>query len=114
MNPPPPLTIVLFPSSVFYYCNSVEIGQKHELQPLVDAIVKRRMVEPSIFLLEMCKPLVGCLRELYGMSEPLLHTLLGSSLAPALKRALQSSDDTEVLIRALEDTRDSGKSVDNL
>ncbi|NDF16217.1 hypothetical protein EB061_13020 [bacterium] len=84
------------------------------MQPLVDAIVKRRMVEPSIFLLEMCKPLVGCLRELYGMSEPLLDTLLGSSLAPALKRALQSSDDTEVLIRALEDTRDSGKSVDNL
>ncbi len=92
----------------------MEIGQKHELQPLVDAIVKRRMVEPSIFLLEMCKPLVGCLRELYGMSEPLLHTLLGSSLAPALKRALQSSDDTEVLIRALEDARGSGKSVGNV
>jgi hypothetical protein len=108
---PTPLTIVLFPVAVFDYCNSVEIGDKQELQPLVDAIVRRRMVEPSIFLLEMCKPLVGCLRELYGISEPLLHTLLGSSLAPALKRALQSSDDTEVLIRALEQARDGAKVV---
>ncbi len=89
----------------------MEIGQKQDLQPLVDAIVKRRMVEPSIFLLEMCKPLVGCLRELYAVSEPLLHTLLGSSLAPALKRALQSSDDAEVLIRALEETRGGSRSV---
>jgi hypothetical protein len=71
----------------------------------------RRMVEPSIFLLEMCKPLIGCFRELYGMSEPLLHTLLGSSLTPALKRALQSSDETERLIRALEQTRDGAKTV---
>ncbi|MEY4668968.1 MAG: hypothetical protein RL518_1667 [Pseudomonadota bacterium] len=72
------------------------------------------MVEPSIFLLEMCKPLVGCLRELYSMSEPLLHMLLGSSLAPALKRVLQSSDETELLIRALEGARHTGKSVGNL
>jgi hypothetical protein len=92
----------------------VEIGQKHELQPLVDAIVRRRMVEPSIFLLEMCKPLVGCFRELYAMSEPLLHTLLGSSLAPAMKRALQSSDETEVLIQALEEARAARKGVGSL
>ncbi|MEN9847035.1 MAG: hypothetical protein RIS36_2182 [Pseudomonadota bacterium] len=106
-----PLTIVLFPLRVFDYCNLVEIGQKQDVQPLVDAIVRRRMVEPSIFLLEMCKPLIGCLRELYGMTEPLLHTLLGSSLAPALKRALQSSDDTEALIQALEQARDGAKVV---
>ena len=45
------------------------------------------------------------------MTEPLLHTLLGSSLAPALKRALQSSDDTEALIQALEEARDGAKVV---
>lgn len=83
----------------------MEIAQNNELQPLVDAIVRRRMVEPSIFFLEMSKPLVGCMRELYAMSEPLLHVILGSSLAPALKRALQSVEDTERLIVALERSR---------
>lgn len=72
------------------------------LKPLVDAIVTRRMVEPSIFFLEMSKPLVGCMRELYALCEPLWHSVLGSSLAPALKHALQSAADTERLIVELE------------
>jgi hypothetical protein len=76
-----------------------------ELQPLVDAIVRRRMVEPSIFMLEMCKPLVGCARELYAMSEPLMNLAFGSTLAPVVKRALQSSEETEALIQALERSR---------
>ena len=84
----------------------METAKITELQPLVDAIVRRRIVEPSIFLLEMSKPLVGCMRELYAMSEPLMHIILGSSLAPALKRALQSSDDTELLISELEQARE--------
>lgn len=84
----------------------MEIARNTELQPLVDAIVRRRLVEPSIFLLEMSKPLVGCMRELYTMSEPLMHVILGSTLAPALKRALQSSEDTEVLITELERARE--------
>ncbi len=75
------------------------------MQPLVDAIVRRRMVEPSIFMLEMCKPLVGCMRELYSMSEPLMNLVFGSTLAPAFKRALQSSEETELLIQALERSR---------
>jgi hypothetical protein len=83
----------------------VETARNNELQPLVDAIVRRRLVEPSIFLLEMSKPLVGCMRELYAMSEPLMHAMLGSRLAPALKRALQSSEDAELLILELERTR---------
>lgn len=56
-------------------------------------------------MLEMSKPLVGCMRELYALSEPLMHILLGGSLAPALKHALQSSDATESLIQALEQAR---------
>ena len=75
------------------------------MQPLVDAIVRRRMVEPCIFMLEMCKPLVGCMRELYSMSEPLMNIVFGSTLAPAFKRALQSSEETELLIQALERSR---------
>lgn len=89
----------------------MEIAQNKELQPLVDAIVRRRMVEPSIFVLEMSKPLVGCMRELYAMSEPLLHVMLGSTLAPALKRALQSVEDTERLIAALERSRDAREEI---
>jgi hypothetical protein len=94
--------IVLSDPDFFYYCNSVETGKNAELQPLVDAIVRRGFVGPSIFLLEMSKPLVGCMRELYAMSEPVMHLMLGSSLAPALKRALQSAEDTERLILELE------------
>ena len=56
-------------------------------------------------MLEMCKPLVGCMRELYSMSEPLMQIVLGSTIAPAFKRALQSSDETERLIQALESSR---------
>lgn len=97
--------IVLSVPIFFDYCNSVETANNNELRPLVDALVQRRLVEPSIFLLEMSKPLVGCMRELYAMSEPLMHAMLGSHLAPALKRALQSSDDTELLIRELERAR---------
>lgn len=87
----------------------MEIARNTEIQPLVDAIVRRRLVEPSIFFLEMSKPLVGCMRELYTMSEPLMHVILGSKLAPALKRSLQSAEDTEVLIKELERVRESGR-----
>ena len=62
-------------------------------------------MEPSIFMLEMCKPLVGCMRELYAVSEPLMQVVLGPTIAPAFKRALQSSDETELLIQALERSR---------
>ena len=83
------------------------------MQPLVDAIVRRRMVEPSIFMLEMCKPLVGCMRELYSMSEPLMNLVFGSTLAPAFKRALQSSDETELLIQELERSRQESRGANS-
>lgn len=56
-------------------------------------------------MLEMCKPLVGCMRELYSMSEPLMNVVFGPTLAPAFKRTLQSSEETELLIQALERSR---------
>ena len=86
----------------------MESSENNELQPLVDAISRRRLIEPAIFFLEMSKPLVGCLRELRSMSEPIAQALLGATLAPALKRALRSSDDTERLIQLLESARTNG------
>lgn len=96
---------MLFSRIFFYYGIRVETERDCELKPLVDAILRRRMVEPAIFLLEMSKPLVGCMRELYGISEPLVHTLFGSSLTPAIKKVLASSDDTEAFIQLLERTQ---------
>ena len=78
-----------------------------DLRPLVDAIVRRGFAEPAIFMLEMSKPLVGCLREVYALSEPLVQIFVGTSLAAALKSALASSDDTECLISLLEASRAS-------
>ncbi len=60
------------------------------------------MVEPAIFFLELSKPLVGCMRELYGMSEPLARTLFGSKASPALGALLSSAEHVERLIVMLE------------
>jgi hypothetical protein len=76
-----------------------------DLRPLVEAIVRRGFAEPAIFMLEMCKPLVGCLREAYALSEPMVQIFVGPSLAASMKAALASSDDTECLISLLEASR---------
>ncbi len=77
------------------------------LEALADSIRDRGVVEPTIFFLELSKPLVGCMRELYGMSEPLLRTLLGRSLSPAIRELLSSADQVEKLIVILESKRAS-------
>jgi hypothetical protein len=63
------------------------------------------MVEPAIFFLELSKPLVGCMRELYGMSEPLVRALFGTKGSPALSAALSSAENVERLIVMLESER---------
>lgn len=63
------------------------------------------MVEPAIFFLELSKPLVGCMRELYGMSEPLARTLFGATLSPAVGTMLSSAEHIEQLIVMLESKR---------
>lgn len=78
-----------------------------DLESLAQAIRARKLVEPAIFVLEMSKPLVGCARELYRMSEPLMRMLFTPTLAPAVERVLSSSENVELLIRRLEDTRGS-------
>ncbi len=63
------------------------------------------MVEPAIFFLELSKPLVGCMRELYGMSEPLARALFGTKLSPAVATMLSSAEHVEHLIVMLESER---------
>ncbi len=80
-------------------------------EPLVEAIIRRKLCEPAIFILEMCKPLVGCMRELYGIGEPLACALLGPKFAPALRAALSSSEAVEDIIQRLESSRDGNRSL---
>lgn len=77
------------------------------LEALASSIRGKGMVEPAIFFLELSKPLVGCMRELYGMSEPLLRTLVGGALSPAIRELLSSAEHVEKLITMLESERAS-------
>ncbi len=71
----------------------------------MDVIVQRGLREPAIFIFEMSKPLVGCLREVYALSEPLVQLFVGSPLATAMRTVLASSDETERFITLLEASR---------
>lgn len=77
------------------------------IEQLAQALIDRRMVVPAIFLLELSKPLVGCMREFYGMTEGLQRVLFGSELAPATKELLSSVERVEELIVLLERHRDA-------
>ena len=72
------------------------------LQELATSIQRRRLVEPAIFLLELSKPLVGCMRELYEVSEPLQRTLFGKEILPSVRELLASRENVEALITILE------------
>lgn len=72
------------------------------IEQLAEAVRCRGLESPAIFFLELCKPLTGCLRELYGVSEPLETLVFGRTLLPALKQVLSSSEHVERLITLLE------------
>jgi len=72
------------------------------LDQMASAIEQRRLTAPAIMLLEMHKPLVGCLRELYAMAEPLALMLFGSTWSPVVRELLKSPDELERLIERLE------------
>ena len=75
---------------------------------LVDEIAQRRLIAPAIFLLELSKPLTGCMRELcVGIGDGLLRFALGERFTSALSDVLRSSEDVEALITRLESIRDS-------
>lgn len=75
------------------------------LEQIAQVLIERRMVAPAIFMLELSKPLVGCARELYGMTEGLQRVLFGSQCVPALKDLLSSVERVEELIVLLEKSR---------
>lgn len=83
----------------------VEASATVDVTPLVDAIVSRRLIEPAIFLFEMSKPLVGCLREVYALGEPLIQLFVGPRLADSLRGVLASSDEVEKFVSLLEASR---------
>ncbi len=76
------------------------------IESVAEAIERRGLCEPAIFILELSKPLVGCMRELYGVSEPVASALLGSAWAPKLREVFASSESVEALIQRLERARD--------
>ena len=83
----------------------VSDSSARSLEALAHSIRGRGMVEPAIFFLELSKPLVGCMRELYGMSEALVSTLLARPVCPAIRELLSSADHVEKLIVMLESER---------
>jgi hypothetical protein len=72
------------------------------LEELAVSIRRRGLVAPAIFFLELTKPLVGCMRELYGASEPLQNILFGAERTHAIRELLESSERVEQLIAILE------------
>jgi hypothetical protein len=75
------------------------------LEQLAQVLIARRIVAPAIFMLELSKPLTGCLRELYGLTDGLQRALFGSEVIPALQELLSSSERVEELIVLLEQGR---------
>ena len=61
---------------------AVEPPHDTEISCVVEAITRRRLVVPAIFLLEMGKPLVGCMRELSLSFEPLIRMVVGELSFP--------------------------------
>jgi hypothetical protein len=97
----------------FYYRLSMTMGEPLEtIEQLADAVRRRQMVAPAIFMLELCKPFTGCLRELHTTTESLQSLLFGRELLPGLKTLLLSVENIERLICLLE--RDSSKEVQAL
>jgi hypothetical protein len=86
----------------------MHVEAESDFESLVQAVRARKLVEPAIFMLEMCKPLTGCAREFYKVSEPLIQLFFKHTLGPAIDRVLSSSQNVELLIRRLEDTRGRG------
>ncbi len=72
---------------------------------LAQAIVRRGMREPAIFLLEAHKPFTTALHTLLQVSRPLLVALAGNAWASALEETCRSREDLERFIALLEEGR---------
>lgn len=100
----------LFLPCIFYYRFGVRYSEPIEtIEQLANAVQQKGLVAPAIFTLELLKPLTGCFRELYGVSESLQALLFGRELLPALKALLSSSEEVERLIVLLEKPQGQGE-----
>jgi|LakMenEpi03Aug12_release.lakeMendotaPanAssembly.Ray.scaffolds.fasta_scaffold1531953_2 hypothetical protein len=72
------------------------------MQQLADVVQRRGLALPAIFTLELCKPMTGCLRELYDVSRALQGIIFGKELLPAVSEVLASSETVEHFILLLE------------
>lgn len=100
--------IELFLSTDFYYRLTMQHREAIEtIEQLACAVRRRGLVAPAVFALELSKPLVGCLRELYGVSESIQMLLFGRELIPALQKVLSSAEKVEELIQLLEQSETS-------
>jgi hypothetical protein len=93
----------LFLGGDFYYRLFMSQREPVEtIEQLANIVRRRGMVAPAIFMLELCKPLTGCLREMYSTTESLQLLLVGREALPAIKTLLSSVDHVERLIQLLE------------
>lgn len=80
---------------------------KDAVSSLIEEIAQRELIAPAIFLLELSKPLTGCMRELcVGAGDGLLRIALGERFAPAIREVFSSSERVEAVIECLETRRD--------
>lgn len=93
----------LFLPLEFYYRFGVIRAEPIEtIEQLANVVKAKGVVAPAIFMLELLKPMTGCFRELYGVSESLQSALFGREIVPALKELLSSSEKIEAFICLLE------------
>lgn len=93
---------LFLPLEFYYRFGVIRTEPIETIEQLADVVRAKGVVAPAIFMLELFKPMTGCLRELYGVSESLQGALFGRECVPALKELLSSSEKVEAFICLLE------------
>lgn len=78
-----------------------------DVERCVQAVMARGLCEPVVFLLEACKPLRGCLREVYLCCEPVVRLFGSGEVVRKFATVLDSPESVEQFIQRLEAARDS-------
>lgn len=78
-----------------------------DLERCVQAVMARGLCDPVVFLLEACKPLRGCLREVYLCCEPVVRLFGSGEVVRNFATVLASPESVEHFIQRLEAARDS-------
>jgi hypothetical protein len=78
-----------------------------EVERCVQAVMAQGLCGPVVFLLEACKPLRGCLREVYLCCEPVVRLFGSGEVVRNFATVLASAESVEHFIQRLEAARDS-------